>query len=143
MELAGCYNDCERGDDPCFAACTDQATMCYTLNGRNDCGMLTPETAALFGQDFCDFSCVRNDCPHACSHATATWTGGSEACPASAAASSKKATKEQLATSKLRVSEEEVVKKSFWCDASCAQSGLSLASTCERSNCRDCKGCAK
>ena len=121
--------------------------MCYTLNGRNDCGMLTPETTALFGQDFCEYSCVRNDCPHACSHATAAMpSGGSEACPvtSSAAASSTKATKEQLATSsKLRVSEEEVVKKSFWCDASCAQSGLSLASTCERSNCRDCKGCAK
>jgi len=133
------------GYDACTEACTDLPSMCYTLNGRNDCGVLTPETAALFGQDFCEYSCVRNDCPHTCSTTTATRAvGGSDACPASsAAASSKKATKEQLATSKLRVSEEDVVKKSFWCDASCAQSGLSLASTCEQSNCRDCKGCAK
>jgi hypothetical protein len=144
-----CPDFCDsRGYDACTEACTDEDYMCYTLNGRNDCGMLTPQTAALFGYDFCQVGCVRNACPQEC--------GGSDACPAAsaaaaarttkaAAASSKKVTKEQLATSKLRVSKTEAPKKSLWCEASCAQSGLDLGlvASCELSSCKDCKGCAK
>jgi len=141
-----CPDFCEgHGYDACAEACTDEDYMCYTLNGQNDCSVLTPETFDLFGYDFCQVGCVANACPQEC--------GGSEACPAAsaaaaartskaAAASTKKATKQQ-AMSKLRVSKKDVPQKSRWCEPSCKQSGLSLAATCELSNCKDCKGCAK
>jgi hypothetical protein len=142
-----CPNFCDGlGFDACTEACTDEDHMCYTLNGQNVCSILTPYTMDLFGYDFCQVGCVRQACPEECN--------GSDACPAAsaaaaarttqaAAASSKKVTKEQLVTSKLRVSKEQAPQKSLWCEASCAQSGLSLAASCKLSNCKDCKGCAK
>ena len=139
-----CPDFCENnGYDACAEACANEDYMCYTLNGQNDCSVLTPATTALFGYDFCQVGCVRNACPQEC--------GGSDACPAASAAAAARTSKaakvtkvtKQQAMKNLHVSKVDVPQKSRWCEASCAQSGLGLVATCELSNCKDCKGCAK
>ena len=136
----------------CEAACSNEATMCLSLNGDNSCEALTPANAALYGQDFCTHSCVSGSCPHSC--------GGNTACPGTATATTAFATttaaaalnaaaapsqqniKEQFEEYKLRVS-AEVQPKVLRCEESCAQSGLvrDPVQLCEMNQCKDCKVC--